>query len=293
MTISGLCAFPITPASVDGTVDTDALQRLLARPLAAGVDAIGVLGSTGSYPYLSRAERRRAVAAAVECAAGRVPVLAGIGALRTDEAVALARDASEAGAKAGLLAPVSYAPLRDDEVFEHFRTVAEAGLALCIYANPATTHFTFTPALIGRLSARPRITSLKHPAPAEAGPLLATLRAEVPPDFSVGFSVDWNAAGAMLAGGDAWYSVLAGIYPATAVRLLRAARARDEDEVRRLNGALEPVWRLFRTYSSYRVVHLAAAMSGIAHAEPPRPVLALSGPEAAEVERVLTGLDLD
>ncbi len=276
-------------------VDTQALQLLLARLVAAGVESIGLLGSTGSYAYLSRTERRRAVRAAVECVAGRVPILVGIGALRTDEAVALARDARAAGAQAGLLAPVSYTPLLEDEVYEHFRAVSEAGLPLCIYNNPATTHFSFTPELVGRLAGLSQVVAVKYPAPAagEAAALLALLRARVPTDFSVGFSVDWNASEALLAGGDAWYSVLAGLYPAICVRLARAARAGHAEEVLRLNRALEPVWHLLRTHGSYRVVHLAAALAGIRHAQLPRPVLPLSGAAAREVALVLGGLGLD
>src|SRR6187549_2905392 len=121
----GLSAFPITPMNTNGRVDTPALRRLVAPLAAAKVDSIGLLGSTGSYPFLSRDERRRATEAAIAEVNGRVPVLVGIGALRTNETIELARDAKAAGAGAGLLAPVSYTPLTEDEVFEHFRTVAE------------------------------------------------------------------------------------------------------------------------------------------------------------------------
>ncbi len=292
--ISGLCAFPITPMDDEGVVDTDALGQLLARLVTAGVESIGLLGSTGSYAYLSRAQRRRAIGAAMECVSARVPLLVGVGALRTDEAVLLARDAAEAGARAGLLAPVSYAPLFEDEVFEHFRAVSEVGLPLGIYNNPATTHFTFTPDLIGRLAWLQNVVAVKTPAPAatEAGALIHDLRSRVPTGFSVGVSGDWNAAESLLAGSDAWYSVIAGIYPATGLRLARAARSGQADEVRRLNRELEPIWRLFRAHGSYRVTHLAASMAGIAHARTPRPVLPLSGEAAKEAERVLGRLDL-
>lgn len=74
--------------------------------------------------YLSREERRRALTEALDEAGGQIAVVAGIGALRTDEAVALARDARALGAAAGLLAAVSDTPLTEDEVFEHFSTVA-------------------------------------------------------------------------------------------------------------------------------------------------------------------------
>src|SRR5690242_6394595 len=101
----GLSAFPITPADERGRVDTDAQGALLERLCAAGVDSIGLLGSTGIYAYLTREERRRAVAAAIKCVASRVPVIVGVGALRTDQAQDLARDAEVAGADALLLAP--------------------------------------------------------------------------------------------------------------------------------------------------------------------------------------------
>ena len=161
----GLVAFPITPADEDGRVDVAGLQRLLERLGAAGVDGVGLLGSTGTYAYLSREERRRAVAAAVECLGDRVPIVVGAGALRTDTAALLARDAEAAGADGLLLAPVSYAPLLEEEVFQHFRAVAGAsGLPICIYDNPTTTNFRFQPALVERLAALPRVAALKTPA---------------------------------------------------------------------------------------------------------------------------------
>lgn len=53
---TGLSAFPLTPADADGVVDTDALGILVDRLATAGVDSIGLLGSTGGYAYLDRAE---------------------------------------------------------------------------------------------------------------------------------------------------------------------------------------------------------------------------------------------
>jgi 4-hydroxy-tetrahydrodipicolinate synthase len=292
---NGLSAFPITPATAEGRIDTDALQKLLARLVEAGVDSIGLLGSTGAYPFFTRDERRRAVSAAVECVAGRVKLLVGVGALRTDAAVMLAEDAKAAGADAGLLAPVSYTPLLDAEVLEHFRAVAAAGLPLCIYNNPGTTHFDVSPELVGRLAEVPGVAAVKTGAPAaeQAVQAVAALRSKVPEAFSVGFSVDWNAAGTMMAGADAWYSVVAGIYPKTFLRLARAAAAKDAAETKRLQEYLEPIWRLSRAYSSFRLVHLAATRAGIANAVPQRPLLPLSGEAAAEAERVLEELALD
>ncbi|WP_375462319.1 dihydrodipicolinate synthase family protein [uncultured Enterovirga sp.] len=288
--LTGLSAFPITPMDEAGAVDTVALRQLVAPLVAAGVDSIGLLGSTGSYAYLTRQERRLVLDAALDEAGGRVPVLVGIGALRTDEAVRLAQDAKAAGATAGLLAPVSYIPLLDEEVFSHFETVArESGLPLCIYDNPATTHFTFSPSLVGRLSRVAGIVAVKAPGGSEPGLRIAALRAEVDPGFSVGISGDWTATEGLLAGADAFYSVLGGTLPEICLKLVRAAQAGDAEEARRIHAGLEPVWALFRELTSYRVVHAIAELRGM-RAMPPRPVRPLGEAARQRVADMLRDL---
>ncbi|MDP4026385.1 dihydrodipicolinate synthase family protein [Methylobacterium sp. NEAU 140] len=290
---TGLSAFPITPCDPDGRVDAEALRGLLTPLVEAGVDSIGLLGSTGTYAYLAPDERRRAVEIAAALVGGRVPLLVGVGALRTDAAVALAREARAAGAEAGLLAPVSYTPLTEDEVVAHFAAVADgSGLPLVVYDNPGTTHFRFTPALLGRLARLPGIVAAKCPAPEPSGAAetVAALRAAVPDGFPVGFSGDWNVTAALLVGGDGWYSVAAGLFPRTCRAITRAAQAGDADRARALDGALAPLWDLFRAHSSLRVMYALAAARGIA-ATPPRPILPL--PEAVQAQIVATVRRLD
>ena len=96
---SGLSAFPLTPMR-DDAVDEEAFAGIVERLAASGVDSIGALGSTGSYAYLSRAERARVARLAVEHAAG-VPVIVGVGALRTSQVLALVDDAEATGLNAG------------------------------------------------------------------------------------------------------------------------------------------------------------------------------------------------
>lgn len=291
----GLSAFPITPADARGHVDAAALRRLLGRLTRAGVGSIGLLGSTGSSPYLTRAERRRAIETAVDAVAGAVPIIVGIGALRTDEVLDLVQDAKAAGAAGGLLAPVSYTPLTDDEVFEHFAAVAAAtDLPLCIYNNPGTTHFQFGTALIGRLARLPHVQAVKNPAPAAdaVADHLAGLRTQVPAGFSLGYSTDWHATAALLAGGDTWYSVLGGLFPERCMQILRAVQAGDAEEAHRLNAALQPLWDLFTRYSSLRVICAAANLLDLCQTQPPRPILPLADAPRQQVADTLAALGL-
>ena len=292
----GLSAFPITPSDRDGRVDTSSLRRLVARLARAQVASIGLLGSTGTYMYLTREEQRRALEAALDEVAGRAPVIAGIGALRTDEAVRLAQDAKAIGATAGLLAAVSYTPLTDDEVFEHFSAVArESELPLLIYDNPGTTHFRFTPELVGRLAEMPGIVGIKNPAGDRDETMrhLTGQRSIVPASFSIGYSADWHAVEAMIAGADTWYGVLGGLFPEVCLNIVRAARQGDAAEARRLNTALAPVWDLFRKFSSLRVVYALAEQLDICRAEPPRPILPLSSQAKQQLADVLAHLPRD
>ncbi|MER0239770.1 dihydrodipicolinate synthase family protein [Fulvimarina sp. MAC8] len=287
----GLSAFPITPADGEGRVDTELLGRLLERICASGADSIGLLGSTGTYAYLSRAERKRAVDAAVECVGGRLPVIVGVGALRTDEAQALSRDAEAVGADALLMAPVSYTPLTEEEAYQHYRTVAgSTGLDLCIYDNPSTTHFSFSNDLVKRLSKVDRIVAVKRP-PAVDGDFdgeIAALRSRT--GLSIGYSADWTIVPAFLADADAFYSVIGGTMPDLAVRLAAAARSGQTEQARRLDAACAPLWDVFKAYGSLRVMYVLLDILGLGEADLPRPLLPLGFPERRRIEKALEAL---
>lgn len=286
----GLSAFPLTPASPDGRVDVDALGRLLERLVAAGVDSIGLLGSTGIYAYLEPGERRRAVAAATEAVAGRTPLIVGVGALRTDWTLELARDAEKRGADALLVAPVSYTPPTEEEVFAHYAAVAEAtALPVCIYNNPGTTHVVFSQDLLGRLSRLRHIGAVKMPLPQDGGfeAELAGLRASAPRDFRIGYSGDWGATAALLSGADAFYSAIAGTLPEPVRDLARAARRGAADEVAALDAALQPLWRLCRAHGSLRVSYAISDLLKLEAGEPPRPLRPLPPPVLDEVAGAL------
>jgi 4-hydroxy-tetrahydrodipicolinate synthase len=294
---SGLSAFPLTPMSEDG-VDEAAFVGLVQRLSTAGVDSIGALGSTGGYAYLSRAERLRVARLAVQTA-GNIPVMVGVGALRTRDVLDLAADAQAAGVRGLLLAPVSYHKLSADEVFSLYDTVARhVSVPLCVYDNPGTTHFEFTDELHGRIAQLPNIRSIKIPGvpsdPEGARARIERLRALVPSHVTIGISGDASAAVGLNAGCGVWYSVIGGLFPHTALSITRAAQAGDAGEAVRLSERLEPLWALFRqTGGSLRVIAAAAELLGLVkHPCLPLPLKSLSGSARGQLEEVLKRLQL-
>jgi 4-hydroxy-tetrahydrodipicolinate synthase len=291
---TGLSAFPLTPVDEED-IDEPAFSELVARLDRAGVDSIGALGSTGSYAYLTRAQRRRLAEVAVR-AAGRTPVLIGIGGLRTSDVLCHAEDAQAAGASAVLLAPVSYQPLTEEEVHDLYADVTAAlSVPLVVYDNPGTTRFTFSDELHGRIAALPRVASIKIPAtpgdPAQARDRVARLRSRIPAHVTIGVSGDPAAAGGLLAGCDTWYSVLGGLWPQVCLALTRAAQRGDRDTASSISDELGPLWELFGEYGSLRVVSAIAEQMGLVGSPNlPRPLQPLPAAARHRVDQVVERL---
>lgn len=296
---NGLSAFPITPANVAGIIDVDALGRILERLVTARVHSIGLLGSTGTYAFLSRQERKRAVVAAVDCVAGRTPLIVGVGALRTSDAIHLAKDAADAGADALLMAPMSYTPLTNEEVYQHYLAVAQAtDLPFCIYNNPGTTNFKFSHQLIERLGKIDTIKSIKMPLPAPMATdgdfkrEIDILREITQPDFAIGYSGDWGCSKAMLAGADGWFSVAAGILPEATLELANAAASSDSEKTAEIEATFKPLWLLFQEFGSLRVTYAIAEMLSLTDAKPPLPILPLGIAEQNHIRTALEAFDV-
>jgi len=295
MDFTGLSAFALTPL-LDDRLDEAAYISIIEKLRAAGVDSIGALGSTGCYPYFSRSERASVLRLATEYS-GAVPVIAGIGALRQRDVLWLAEDAQKAGVSAVLLAPVSYHPLTEDEVFDLFATVTrELSVPLCIYNNPTATHFNFSDELLARIAELPNIGSIKIPPLAAELALerVSALRARIPADIRLGISGDGTAVEALNAGCSVWYSVFGGLFPQAALAISRAALAGDIAQARLHNAALQPLWDLFKRYGgSLRVIATAAELLGVVKAPClPAPLQTLQGDARREVAQAIEQLRL-
>lgn len=294
---TGLSAFPLTPVTANG-VDEKGFSKILVRLATARVDSMGILGSTGSYAYLTPEQRKR-VATLAKQVAGDIPVMVCVGAVSTDAILHLADDAQAAGANALLLPAVSYQPLRDEEVFSLFETVTRrVSVPVCVYDNPGTTHFTFTDELHGRISSLERVRSVKIPgvpdSPDAATARVDALRRHLRPDVTIGISGDAYAGLGLNAGCEVWYSVCGGLFPETAKQITEAAATKDYDRVTTLTTRLEPLWALFRKHrGSIRVIAAAAGALGLTDIDClPRPLQPLSADDIAEIADVIRVLEL-
>jgi 4-hydroxy-tetrahydrodipicolinate synthase len=149
----------ITPFTDDGSaIDTAALAAIIDRLIGAGVGGLVPGGSTGEFTTLSHGERRQLVETTVEAAAGRVPVVAGTGALSTRETVELSVHAERAGADAVMIVPPFYDSLSWRELLAHYTAVADAiGIPIMYYNLPSASGVTLTAAQLRELP----ISSLK------------------------------------------------------------------------------------------------------------------------------------
>lgn len=290
--LTGLSAFPLTPLR-DDQVDLPAYGRVIDRLVAAGVDSIGALGSTGSYAYLDRDERRAVLGATVQHAEG-TPVIAGIGALRTSQVLALAADAQAVGAEAVLLAPVSYQALTPDDVAGLYEDVtAELSVPLVVYDNPGTTHFTFSLDLYAHISHLPHVGGIKIPpmigGADAARERVQAIRAVIPDHVRIGISGDGFAATGLLAGCDAWFTAVGGTIPRAISAIARPALAGRTDDALAASSRLAPLWDLVAEHGSLRVAAaIAEHLDLVAAPCLPRP---LRGLRSADRERVVAVAD--
>jgi 4-hydroxy-tetrahydrodipicolinate synthase len=153
----------VTPFRADGELDLDGLSALVEWQIESGVEGLVPCGSTGEAATLSHEEHTRVVQHVVRIARGRVPVIAGTGSNSTQEALALTRQAREAGADAALLISPYYNKPTQEGIYQHYRKIAEdIGLPLVLYNIPGRTGSRINPDTSARLSKVPGIIGLKE-----------------------------------------------------------------------------------------------------------------------------------
>ncbi len=295
MDFTGLIAYPITPFSAEGELSLEDFRLLVDRLAGSGVDAITVLGSSGSFAYLDRSERSTLARTALATVDGRLPVAVGISSVGTREVLDSAVDAQAAGASGLVLSPVSYVPLTDDEVIIQVQAVcAETDLPICLYNNPGTTQFDYSLQVVAELSALPGVVAFKDTA-ADAAAFNARhaeLSALVPATFSHGVSGDILMMTGEVAA-DAWHSGPAALLPAYYGRLRAAVVAGDQPAIDRVRHVLAPLVDHVAGLRKISGLHLLARACGVAAGDPRAPLLPSPGSELRELGRLLDLLEAE
>ncbi len=156
----------ITPFAADGGLDEDRFARNLHLLLDEGIDGFVIAGHTGEAWALDATERFRVFEIAVEAAAGRVPVIGAVSAIRTGEAVALARGAEARRLDGVMLTAPAYAMVDETEILAHFQAVSDAcPLPIMLYNIPRRIGRDLSPELLARAAEIDGVVALKQSSP--------------------------------------------------------------------------------------------------------------------------------
>ncbi|MEM7257908.1 MAG: 4-hydroxy-tetrahydrodipicolinate synthase [Pseudomonadota bacterium] len=227
----------VTPMSEDGSVDFDALKKLVEFHVSEGTDAIVSVGTTGESATLSMEEHSTVIRKTIEFASGNIPIIAGTGANSTTEALELTENAKAAGAQACLLVTPYYNKPPQEGLYRHFRKIAESvDVPQILYNVPGRTSVDMSPDTTARLAEIDNIIGTK-----EAHGTVARIKelvAKCPEGFRIFTGDDSTAMESILAGAKGNISVTANVAPALMHQMCQAALQGDEATARDIEARL-------------------------------------------------------
>ena len=235
--IQGSIVAIVTPMRADGSLDYPRLKSLVDFHVAEGTDGIVIVGTTGESPTVDVDEHCELIRAAVEYAAGRIPVIAGTGGNSTSEAIELTAFAKQAGAAASLNVVPYYNKPTQEGLYRHFKAIAEAvDLPMILYNVPGRTVADMGNDTTLRLSQVPGIVGIKDATGnMERG---ADLIKRVPEGFALYSGDDASALAFILLGGQGTISVTANVAPRLMHEMCSAALAGNLAKAREINSRL-------------------------------------------------------
>ena len=252
----------VTPMTPNGDIDYDAYKKLIDWHVQEGSDALVVVGTSGESPTVDVAEHTQLIRIAVEHAAGRIPIIAGVGANSTQEAIHLTLAAEKAGAQAGLSVVPYYNKPTQEGLYLHFKAIAESSnLPIILYNVPGRTVADMSNDTVLRLAQVPGIMGIKD-ATGDIG-RLGLLIKNKPAHFQVYSGDDPTAAALIMLGGQANISVTANVAPKLMHNLCTAAAQGDLTTVRDLNGQLALLNKILFIEANPIPVKFAVATMGL------------------------------
>jgi 4-hydroxy-tetrahydrodipicolinate synthase len=227
----------VTPMHQDGSLDIEALKKLIDFHIAQGTDGIVVVGTTGESPTVSIDEHCLLIKTTVEHVANRIPVIAGTGANSTQEAIELTSHAKSLGVDACLLVAPYYNKPTQEGLYQHFAAVAKAvDIPQILYNVPGRTGCDIHNDTVLRLAEIPNIVGIKD---ATGGIERGTdLLLRAPSDFAVYSGDDATSLSLLLLGGHGVVSVTANVAPKLMHELCEKAMVGDVAAARKINAEL-------------------------------------------------------
>ena len=287
-TFEGIFVALATPMTADQEVHYDNLRSLVEHMIGQGVHGIIPLGSTGEYYALSPQERQAVAAAAIDAAAGRVPVLVGTNAGSTRDVIEYARAAQDLGAAGILLAAPYYSLPTGDELIEHIRAVDGAiGIPIMLYNYPARTGVDMTPDIVQRLAELDNVRYIKESTgdPSRMSEIIRRCGERI----SVFCGCDTLAIEAFEMGAVGWVGGVVNVIPAQHVELFeKAVKLKDADAARECYARMRPMLELMENGGKYtQFVKAGCGIMGHPVGPPRQPLLPAGEADIAKLKEAL------
>ena len=287
--LHGVFPYLVSPIDAAGRIKTDVLGKLCDDLIKAGVHGLTPLGSTGEFAYLNAEQRTAVVQTTIEAAGKRVPVIAGVAATATADAVTQAKSYQQLGADGILAVLESYFPLKDAQVEAYFRAIADAvDIPVVLYTNPQFQRSDLSLDTIAKLATHPRIKYIKD-ASTNTGRLLSIMNRC--PDMKVFSASAHIPAAVMLIGGVGWMAGPACIVPRQSVRLYDLCRAGRFDEAMVLQRKLWGINEAFARFNLAACIKAGLQFQGYDVGDPVPPQPSLGADERKIVEKTLAELE--
>ncbi|WP_096438809.1 4-hydroxy-tetrahydrodipicolinate synthase [Alteribacter populi] len=286
-------AFPvlITPMTSEGEVDFPGLRKNIDHFINEDVAGVVVNGSTGEFVSLTKEERLKVAEVAVEQVNGRLPLLVGTAAETTADAIEYTKHAEDIGSDAALLINSYYAHPKEEEIYEHFKAVADAvSFPVMIYNNPFTSGVDIETETILQVARDvENITHIKESS-GDIGKLRDITRQGS--GFVTTFcGSDDLALESFLVGAKGWISVAGNVVPRLVTDLYQSVKESDMDKAWELYDRVLPLCRFIEGSGKYvQIVKRAMDIQGLAGGPSRKPRLPLTKKEDTMLQDILKGL---
>jgi 4-hydroxy-tetrahydrodipicolinate synthase len=227
----------------NGNVDPAAFEKLIEAQIAAGIDGVVAIGTTGESPTLSHEEREEVIRLAVTIANHRCKVLAGTGSNSTQHAIADTKMAEKLGVDGALLVAPYYNKPSQEGLFRHFKAIAaETKLPIMLYNIPGRCGVDIGADTVVRLAEACRnIVSIKEASGSVER--VGELRSRLPEAFTILSGDDSLTLPFMSVGAAGVVSVASNLFPAEVCALVRAYQSGDVKSAQAMQRKMLPIFK--------------------------------------------------